>query len=339
MFVEGERDAGEFEAARSDAQGGADDVEAGLKIAERYGPALPLPGAGQTLRRWQQLAAIASGDLTVARILEPHADALAILAECGVDVAPGRWGVFAAEAPGVRLEARGSGAGWVLDGRKPWCSLAHRLDRALVTAHVDGGRRLFAVDLRQAGVTAEPDGWVARGLRNLATGPVQFRDVWADPVGDVGWYLNRPGFAWGGIGVAACWYGGALALKEALRAAVAERSASELRYLSLGVADVGLYAAGHCLADSAAAIDGGTAQGAEGELLAARVRAVVAAAVERTIEQVGHALGPGPLAFDEAHARRVADLQLYVRQHHAERDVADIGARVVHRQSDSGPLW
>jgi hypothetical protein len=43
---------------------------------------------------------------------------------------------------------------------------------------------------------------------------------------------------------------------------------------------------------------------------------------------VGHALGPGPLAHDETHAARVADLTLYVRQHHAERDLAALGRLV-----------
>ena len=33
--------------------------------------------------------------------------------------------------------------------------------------------------------------------------------------------------------------------------------------------------------------------------------------------RVGHALGPAPLAFDDEHARRVADSEFYVRQHHA----------------------
>ena len=56
---------------------------------------------------------------------------------------------------------------------------------------------------------------------------------------------------------------------------------------------------------------------------------MVAGAVEQTLTQVGHALGPGPLAFDEEHARRVADLQFYVRQHHAERDLAALGNAVV----------
>jgi hypothetical protein len=66
------------------------------------------------------------------------------------------------------------------------------------------------------------------------------------------------------------------------------------------------------------------------------VRAVVAGAAERAIRQVGHALGPAPLAFDEEHARRVADLELYVRQHHAERDLARLGAAITARGQDAG---
>ena len=37
-------------------------------------------------------------------------------------------------------------------------------------------------------------------------------------------------------------------------------------------------------------------------------------------------LGPGPLAFDERYGKCMADLSLYVRQHHALRDDAQLGA-------------
>ena len=82
---------------------------------------------------------------------------------------------------------------------------------------------------------------------------------------------------------------------------------------------------------AAAQIDDGKAKGPAGEDLALRVRAVVADAAERTLRQVGHALGPAPLAFDEQHARRVADLELYLRQHHAERDLARLGELMLAR--------
>ena len=55
------------------------------------------------------------------------------------------------------------------------------------------------------------------------------------------------------------------------------------------------------------------------------VRATVVAAAEEIVTRVGHALGPAPLALDAEHARRVADLQVFLRQHHAERDLAALG--------------
>jgi len=315
------------------ARAAGEDVAAGLEVARKYGTALPLPGGGATALRWRLLAEVAGQDLTAGRILEAHSDALAILAEFGEREPDGVWGVFAAEAPAVRLDARTDNERMLLHGTKPWCSLAGHLDHALVTAHVGHQRGLFAVDLHQSSVRVEPPfGWVARGLRNVPSGPVHFDATPARAIGGPGWYLARPGFAWGAIGVAACWYGGASALAAALRAACAKRG-GELSALHVGTVEVLLHGAAASLLDASRQVDAGAATGAAGELLALRVRGTVAAAVERIIVQVGHALGPMPLAFDEEHARRVADLQLYVRQHHAERDLATLGRLVL----DGGP--
>jgi hypothetical protein len=59
------------------------------------------------------------------------------------------------------------------------------------------------------------------------------------------------------------------------------------------------------------------------------VRAVVAGATEEIITLADRALGPAPLTTDAAHAGRVADLRIYLRQHHAERDLARLGAAAV----------
>lgn len=314
-----------------------EDVDAALKLAEHYGRLLPLPGGGQTAQRWAVLAAAGEHNLTVGRVLEAHADALAILAEAGEPVPDGTWGVFAAEAAPHRLEARDRGGRAELTGVKPWCSLAGRLDAALVTAHVGAERRLFRVSLRHPSVTPDPPAaWAARGLRNVTSAAVRFDGTPADPVGAPGWYLARPGFAWGGMGVAACWYGGARGLQAALERRSAGRT-GELSDLHVGIVERELHAAAVVLAGAAAAIDAGRAEGAAGDILGLRVRAVVASAVERTIRQVGHALGPAPLAFDEDHARRVADLELYVRQHHAERDLARLGSAVLAGRQDRDP--
>jgi hypothetical protein len=46
------------------------------------------------------------------------------------------------------------------------------------------------------------------------------------------------------------------------------------------------------------------------------------------LNRVGHALGAGPLGHDADHARRTADLTVYLRQHHAERDLEQLGRLV-----------
>ena len=51
---------------------------------------LPLPGSGRTRERWAALADLAGEDLSLARLAEGHADALAILAELGAALAAGR---------------------------------------------------------------------------------------------------------------------------------------------------------------------------------------------------------------------------------------------------------
>ena len=72
-----------------------------------------------------------------------------------------------------------------------------------------------------------------------------------------------------------------------------------------------------------------------GRLRSLRVRALADAVAGEVMDRVGRALGAGPLGHDEAHARTVADLTVYLRQHHAERDLAQLGTLVAER----GPGW
>jgi hypothetical protein len=302
-----------------------------------------LHGAAETIglldeksagRFFSGLAAVAAGDVTVARVVEPHLDALGILALAGHDAGHGsRWGVFAAEAPGMRLDATPAGDGddrWTLSGRKPWCSLASRLTDALVTAHLpDGGRRLFRVSLRHPGVTTHDDVWLARGLPLIPSGPVDFDDVPAVPVGAPGWYVNRPGFAWGGVGVAACWWGGAVGLVDALRRNAARKRESELALAALGAAAVDLGTAERAIADAAARIQRGDAEGAAGAELAQLVRSTVRARVDAIRALAVATLGPAPLTTDEGYLARIADLELYVQQDHGESDLARLGRLIL----------
>ncbi|MGD6980088.1 MULTISPECIES: acyl-CoA hydrolase [Citricoccus] len=299
--------------------------------------ALPRPGGGDTRALWELLASVAAVDLVAARVLEPHLDAVAILDQAGVPVPRGVLGVYASESGGQTPVAHrtrpghddGPGA-WALGGTKPWCSLAGRCSAAVVTAALpDGGRQAFLVDLRRPGVHTGAGSWPALGLAAIDSGPVTFEAVPALPVGGPSWYLDRPGFAWGGMGVAAVWFGGAVHLYRTLAALAARREPDQFALAALGRVDRLLASVSAQLAAAADAIDAGDLTGTAGELEAYRLRGTVAQVCTEVIDVVGQATGPGPLTGDGDHARAVADLQVYVRQHHAGRDDARLGTLIL----------
>ncbi len=326
----------------------ADDVVGhALALATSWGPGLPRPGQGRTSSLWSALATLGAVDLTVARAVEPHVDALTILDEAsesshGVS-SDGAWGVYAAESPERRLTASREADRWVLRGHKPWCSLAGQVSHALVTAWVDeNNRQLFAVDMHASGVNPTPvtGAWVSHGLPQITSCGVDFDDVAAHPVGEAGWYLRRGGFAWGGVGVAAVWFGGAVAVARRVVKHVAARTPDQIAQLQVGQLDLALSAAREALGAAAVEADSAfhTGSGEAEELVAVRARSMVAQTVDTVIRVADHAMGPAPLAHDAEHAQRVSDLRLYVRQHHAARDVADLGSRVL-RSGQQGEPW
>lgn len=290
---------------------------------------LPLPGRGDTAQRWNRLAAFAETDVVAGRLAEAHADAVAILAELdGPTPAPGQfWGVWAAEGPGAALSASDDGSEILLDGTKVWCSGAGLCSHALVTALLPSGDRgLFAVAVDGGGVHALPSDWSNVGMSESDTRSVQFTATPAVAVGRPGEYLTRPGFWHGAVGVAACWLGGARAVAAPLYARASSEKADAHALAHLGAVDAALAAAEATLLSAAAEIDGDPLdRKGRAELIARRARAVVETAVEESIHRTGRALGPAPLCLDAAHAQRVADLTVYVRQSHAEKDLERLG--------------
>lgn len=288
------------------------------------------------------LAGLAADDLDLARLVEAHLDALAILDELRRPAStpavpaplPGqRWAVWAAEPPNGRVDAEQRRDGtWRLSGVKRWCSGSHACTHALVTARAGDGGRLFAVDLSQTGVRTGVGGWEGLGMSGSGTEDVELDAVPAAAVGGPGAYLERVGFWYGAMGVAACWHGGAVAVGRPLWEAARGGGLDPHGRAHLGAVDTVLAAAGSVLREAAATADRGpdpaTSDPPSVRLArrrALRVRAVVEAAATQTIERVGRALGPRPLATDAAHSRRVTDLTVYLRQSHAERDLAVLG--------------
>ncbi len=288
---------------------------------------LPLPGAGATAERWQRLTDAAHEDVVAGRLIEANADADAILAElAGRRVAPGEWwGVWAAEPPAPVVEARETAGGWVLHGAKVWGSGAGMCTHALLTVRVGDRRPLMSVDLGQSGVSVDLAGWHAAGMSRSATGTVRLDGVHAEPVGSAEAYLERAGFWHGGIGVAACWFGGALKVADALHRSASRRPLDDLAAAHLGAVDAALAGARWALAGAAAEVDAKPADQRAAMLRARRVRAVVESAAAATLDHVGRALGATPLVVDAEHTTAVSDLTVYLRQSHAERDLAALG--------------
>ena len=295
---------------------------------------LPLPGSGRTRERWAGFMDLAGEDLSLARLGEGHADAVAILGELGEPEPPpgSRWGVWAANPPGPSLRAEPAGEGWCLTGVKQYCSGARCCTHALVTAAAPDGVRLFTVT---AGSFVPLLGtWPATGMAGSDTLDVEFLAAPAHPVGPPGAYLNRPGFAHGGVGVAACWYGGARAIGRTLLTAAAQRDIGAHGQAHLGAVDIALRTGRAALDAAADGIDADPADlKDESRLRALRVRALIEQIATSVMHRVGRALGAGPLCHDAAHGRRIADLTVYLRQHHAERNLAELGEAITARGS------
>ncbi|WP_343287342.1 hypothetical protein [Gordonia sp. SID5947] len=207
-----------------------------------------------------------------------------------------------------------------------------------MTAEHRSQRQLFAIDLRQPGVRAERGGWAAAGMRATETGTARFDRATARPIGEPGQYLTRPGFWHGGIGVAACWLGGARKVAGVLHQRAADRPDDELTLMHLGAVDAMLAGGRSMLEQAAITVDAAPKDAVAARLTAHQVRWGVEQIATAVVDRVNRALGPGPLVHDREHSRAVADLTVYIRQSHADRDLVELGRLAVERHaSDEQP--
>jgi len=305
----------------------AERLQAILRQLEQAGRfALPMPGAGATAERHRALYEFGREDLSVARLAEAHTDALAILAEAGAaSISGSLYGVWASDGSHSRLSGERSADGGIsLSGTKLYCSGAPILDAALVTVHCGQGLWLVALPLDTNGVRIEPGGWATPAFAATGTSRVIFEAVHATPaqiIGGPNWYLERIGFWRGAIGPAACWAGGAAGLVDAARLLGRDDPHSRAHLGALEATVWGLQA---LLDQAGLQIDVAADNPRQAQRRALIVRHLVERGCVEVLERFGRATGPQLLAFDAAVARRHAELTLYIRQCHAERDLEDI---------------
>ncbi len=157
----------------------------------------------------------------------------------------------------------------------------------------------------------------------LDFGGVAVEDV--QVVGPGSFYTQRPGFWFGGAGVAACWYGGAVGLVNDLVDSLSG-DPSEHVLADLGLAVSSLEAMRCVLKSVAQGIDDDPLD----ESRQAQFRALVARQVAHDcateiLARVASAGGARPLCHNESESRRAADLYVYLAQHHGGADAAVLG--------------
>jgi hypothetical protein len=296
---------------------------------------LPLPGVGRTHHRWAALAALGRCDLALAKLAEGHLDAVAILAEAGRVAVPGaRYGVWA-DGTGVQVVA--ANGDLHLRGTARFCVGANTLDHALVLAAApDGPSRLVDIALADTRIHRDPDSRPAIGLDATDGVDVRFDDLPLTHdvlVGAPGWYLTRPGWVLGSGGAAAVWLGGAAGVLDTVLTVLRGVAAVDEHQLAhIGSLYTALRAADTLLADTARIVD--TRPELDPTILVRGARSGVERAVREVLDRAPRITGPTPLSRDLRFAQRLADLQLYVRQHQAERDLAALGALVLGAEHD-----
>jgi hypothetical protein len=301
-----------------------------------------------TALAWPQLVvaleALGRTDIPLSRLTEGHVDALRIHAEAGTAPSPDcLYGVWASRSRGTGIRARRTDGGWHLTGTLRFASGAGLLDRAMVPVWLDDETSVL-LDVPVAGWPVDDSAWQTGAMRLSHSHTIHLdHDVPGDvvtQVGGEGFYLGRPGFFPGGIGVAAVWVGGAARVADLVRQHVGRSAPSPAVQLRLGhlrtelvAAAAAVEAAAHRLAERGAPGDGaaegpGRAAGAgHGDLqaLATETRAVVGASVRRLLEQARTVAGPAGLAFDGPLTRAIDDLDLYVRQQSTDGDALHLG--------------
>lgn len=298
---------------------------------------LPVPGGGNTGQRFAALAEISAVDLSLGRLVEGHTDAVAILAEAARLPPPASvLGVWAARRGDTDVTATAVDAGWRLRGRKPWASGAQVITHALVTASTVDGPQLFEVPVDGDRVRPVLGTWPAVGMAQSGSLDVDFDVIVARDaaLGPPGWYVDRPGFWFGSVGVAACWLGGALGLLRALHLDLqGRREPDPHQWAHLGAVAARCASMIRDVEWAASVIDSDPADDKRRmRLIALEVRDLVEDGCLDVAARVGRCGGAAPLCHDPGQARRFADLPVYVRQHHGERDREALGRSLSARR-------
>lgn len=320
----------------------ADAQRATRQILKKTGLALPLPGQGQTLLRWKMLMELGAFDLCVAKLAESHYDALAMLHEAGKVPKAGIYGVWASKFGGRFLEGRfdKNSKKWIIAGEIAFASGVGLVDQALIPVMTSEGEYLFEVPSSAFAITkSAEDFWQTPGMKNCETAWIEVAVELSsdDLVGGQNFYLQRPGFWMGGIGVAACWLGAAQNLFEIWQQkAVSMNREDPFEAAARCEIFVDLKAGAQLFAQAAKIIDDKTSTVDQIRTEAYVLRHYADRVANQLLERANRAMGPILMVGDSRYSRKALDLQIFTRQCHAEKDLIQISSALKTRFPRSG---
>ena len=313
-------------------------------------------GAGLTgLSLSEVLRSIGSGSLPLGRLFEGHVNALELVLRYGnreqveliaEEARAGKiFGVWNTDdAKGLRLIHR-DGRSW-LEGRKVLASGAGHIERPLVTATDENGRRLMVLPKLGAPDRADLSGWRAQGMRASATGAVDFTGVEIKPieiVGREGDYERQPWFSAGAWRFAAVHLGGMEKLFDLLRRHLqaTNRGLDPHQAARLGGAAMAVETGRLWVVQAATITEAPLGSKAPEQLVAyvnlARL-AVEAAALE-LMQLVQRSVGLQAFLRPNPIERISRDLATYLRQPGPDRALTDAAAWILAQPVDAQDLW
>lgn len=267
-------------------------------------------------------------DLCLARLVEGHADAMRILDQAGSEPRPGVYGVWASRSAGTGVHAEPDGPGWRLTGELRFASGIDLIDRALLPGWVDEHTHLL-FDVPADGVEPDRTTWRTGAMDASRSFTVRADLTCAatDTVGPENFYLSRPGFVVGGLGPAAVWVGGAQSVLEQVSDGLRRFEPSGHQLRRLGAMEQAVWEARTAVDATARRLPGLAGDPLARETTAART--AVVASCERVVDEAQRIVGPGGMSGDARLARTLADLAIFVRQHHVDLALEGFGRQAL----------
>jgi alkylation response protein AidB-like acyl-CoA dehydrogenase len=301
------------------------------------------------------LRSIGSGSLPLGRLFEGHVNALELVLRCGerrqIDMvaeearAGKLFGVWNTDdANDLRLVRRRER--YRLVGRKILASGAGHIERPLVTATDEDGRRLMVLPKLRPSDRADLSGWTAQGMRASATGAVDFTGIEIDSVeilGHAGDYERQPWFSGGAWRFAAVQLGGMERLFDLLRRHLQEtnRGRDPHQAARLGESAMAIETARLWVAQAASFTEAPLDSRAPEQLVAYvnLARLTVEAAALDLMQLVQRSVGLRAFLRPNPIERISRDLATYLRQPGPDRALTDAAAWVLAQPMSAQDLW